>query len=250
MCKPGAAMHVNSPEGKQILATLRSGDYAHPGEQEAIGVALDGLAPDPAHRVLDVGCGRGGTAEWIRRHGWPQVVGIDLDAEVLGYARQRYPQLDFRACDVMALPQAGLGRFELICLFNSFYAFADQDGALQALRELSAPGGRLRLFDYAQSTPAALPEALGDQIGRPIALDRIGAQLARAGWRHLDTVDLTGRYIGWYQTLLEKLGAARAQITADHGADWHDFFTRWYGTLHQALLDGRLRGVLIAAQAR
>jgi len=242
-------VHLNSPEGKQILATLRDGDYAHPGEDEAVALTLDGLVPDPRHRVLDVGCGRGGTAEWIRRRGWTQVVGIDRDAEVIGYARQRYPQVQFRDCDVLALPEADLGRFDLICLFNSYYAFADQQAALRALRAVSAPGAQLRLFDYAQPTPGPPPTALGAEIGRPVALDRIAGQLADAGWGDPALTDLSARYIDWYQSLLDKLAARRAQIVAGHGADWHSFFTDWYGALHRALIDGQIRGVLIAATA-
>ena len=242
-------MRLNSAEGKQILATLRDGDYAHPGEDEAVALTLQGLAPDPGQRVLDVGCGRGGTAEWIRRHGWTQVVGIDVDTEVIGYARQRYPQVQFCDCDVLALPEADLGRFDLICLFNSFYAFTDQPAALRALRAVSAAGAQLRLFDYAQPAPGPLPAALGTEIGRPIALDRIADQLADAGWVEPAITDLSPRYIGWYEYLLDKLAARRAQITADHGADWHTFFTGWYGALHRALIDGQIRGVLIAATA-
>ena len=242
-------MRLNSAEGKQILAALRDGDYAHPGEADAVALTLEDLAPDPRRRVLDVGCGRGGTAEWIRRRGWTQVVGIDRDAEVIDYARRRYPQVDFRACDVLGLPQADLGRFDLICLFNSFYAFADQQAALRAMRAVSAAGAALRLFDYAQSAPGPLPEALGTEIGRPIALARIADQLADAGWREPAFTDLSPHYIGWYQSLLDRLAARRAQITEAHGAEAHAFFTDWYGALHQSLIDGRIRGVLISATA-
>lgn len=242
-------MHPNSPEGKQILATLRGGDYAHPGEAEAIALTFDGVPVEPGARVLDVGCGRGGTAEWIRERGWTQVVGIDSDAEAIRYAQQRYPSVDFHSCDVQALPRADLGSFDLICLFNSFYAFTDQPGALRNLRGVARPGAQLRLFDYAQPVPGPLPEALGSAIGTPIALDAVAAQLARAGWRQQAVVDLTGRYIGWYQTLLDRLAAGRAAITERHGAQWYDYFDRWYGTLHGALIAGQLRGVLITAAA-
>lgn len=242
-------MHPNLPEGKQILATLRGGDYAHPGEQEAIALALDGIPVDPGARVLDVGCGLGGTADWIRERGWTQVVGVDRDAEAIRHAQQRYPSVAFHSCDVQALPQAGLGSFDLICLFNSFYAFADQEGALENLRGVARPGARLRLFDYAQPAPGPLPDALGEEIGTPIALDAIAGQLAHAGWQQQAVVDLTERYIGWYQTLLDKLAAARTGTTADHGAQWYQYFARWYGALHQALISGQLRGVLIGAVA-
>ncbi len=53
-------MDMNSPMGKQILALIRDGDYAHAGEEEAIELTLKNVSKDPGRRVLDVGCGRGG----------------------------------------------------------------------------------------------------------------------------------------------------------------------------------------------
>ena len=52
---------MNSPEGKQILALVRKGDFAHPGE-EAIDICFSSLEKDPSREVIDIGCGRGGTA--------------------------------------------------------------------------------------------------------------------------------------------------------------------------------------------
>ena len=43
----------------QILSLVREGDYAHPGEEEAILLTLDPLKKDPNRVVLDVGCGLG-----------------------------------------------------------------------------------------------------------------------------------------------------------------------------------------------
>lgn len=238
---------LNSPEGKQILATIRQGDYAHPGEEDAIAISLAGLSPGPAQRVLDVGCGRGGTAEWIRRQGWAKVTGIDRDADAIAYAGQRYPLVNYHSCDVLALEQAELGQFDLICLFNSFYAFAEQQAALQQLQAIAAPSAALRLFDYAQPTQRALPAALGDEIGRPLVLDRIEGQFTTAGWQHVDVVDLTDHYISWYGAFLDKLSFCRSTISRTHGSDWYDFFSQWYGALHQALRTGDMRGVLVRA---
>jgi len=53
-------MRMNSPTGKKILALVREGDYAHPGEEAAIGLVMRDFAPDPGRLILDVGCGPGG----------------------------------------------------------------------------------------------------------------------------------------------------------------------------------------------
>lgn len=238
---------LNSPEGKQILATIRQGDYAHPGEEEAIAVVLDGLTPRPGQRVLDVGCGRGGTADWMLQQGWSEVVGIDRDGEAIDTAQQCYPRVHFHRCDVLSLQNARLGRFDLICLFNSFYAFAQQEQALQQLRAVAVPSAALRIFDYAQPVPGPLPVALGHEIGRPIALDRIETQLLQAGWRMHAVIDLSERYIRWYGSFLDKLACQQTALSASHGRDWVQFIADWYGALRQALVNGQLQGVLIQA---
>ena len=55
---------MNSFEGKRILALVRDAAYAHAGEEEAIALALGGIAKEHERRVFDVGCGLGGTAEY------------------------------------------------------------------------------------------------------------------------------------------------------------------------------------------
>lgn len=52
---------------KQILAMLREGDFAHPSEIEAIEVSLSPIAKNSENRLLDVGCGLGGTAHYVQK---------------------------------------------------------------------------------------------------------------------------------------------------------------------------------------
>ena len=76
-------MNMNSFEGKRILALVREGDYAHAGEEEAIERSFRSIPKVSDRWMLDVGCGRGGSADYIRRNGWGHVEGIDRDAESL-----------------------------------------------------------------------------------------------------------------------------------------------------------------------
>ena len=76
-------MRMNSPTGKGILSLVREGDYAHPGEEQAIDLVFAALPKDPDRQVLDLGRGRGGTAAYVQRHGWGRVTGVDIDAETL-----------------------------------------------------------------------------------------------------------------------------------------------------------------------
>lgn len=238
---------MNSPEGKAILALLREGDYAHPGEGDAIAVALEGIPRRSTQRVLDVGCGRGGTAQWLYEHGWGNVVGVDVDPVTIEYARGRYPQVGFVNCDVADLSRQKFGPFDLVCLFNSFYAFSDQLGALREIHQVCSPQGRLLLFDYTQRRSGALPALLGREIGRPIVLETLGGWLLETGYEMISAADITDRFVAWYEAFLRKLDANRSTIETTHGRNWYDYVAGWYGALHGVLKSGELGGALVHA---
>ena len=104
-------MNMNSFEGKRILALIREGDYAHAGEEEAIERSFRSIPKNGDSWLLDVGCGRGGSAEYLRRHGWGHVEGIDRDAESIEYARTTYPEIGFHVCDVLDVPRTVTRKF-------------------------------------------------------------------------------------------------------------------------------------------
>jgi|GEM_PF-247012 len=56
------------------------------------------LAPKRGETILDLGCGTGDLAHEISRSG-ASVIGIDLSAGMIGAARKKYPEIDFRVGD-------------------------------------------------------------------------------------------------------------------------------------------------------
>ena len=97
----------------------------------------------PGYRVLEVGCGAGGTLRALER-GCPggRLIGMDLHREGLRLARRRCAAT-FVQADVLAPPF--LGSFHLIGLFDVLEHLADDVGTLERLRELLRPEGRLLL---------------------------------------------------------------------------------------------------------
>jgi trans-aconitate 2-methyltransferase len=66
---------------------------------------VDLLDPKPGERILDLGCGTGHLTDQIAQRG-AEVVGIDASPDMIGQARQNFPQLRFH------LENAGEMKFE------------------------------------------------------------------------------------------------------------------------------------------
>jgi ubiquinone/menaquinone biosynthesis C-methylase UbiE len=245
-------MNMNSFEGKRILALIRDGDYAHAGEEEAIERALRSIPKNPRNLILDVGCGRGGTAEYLRRHGWGNLAGIDRDNDSIGYAKATYPDVEFHTCDVLDVPATVTREFDIIYMLNAFYAFADQRKALAALRKVAKPGAPLVIFDYAIS---GLPNQ-GDLsvegqilIPHPIPLSDIGNILSESGWTAGEIEDLSPDYTRWYAAFVERIRRKQDEIEKVGGAEWYRFVLSMYSGLHEVIASGKLGGAMVHAIA-
>jgi SAM-dependent methyltransferase len=97
-------------------------------------------------RILEVGIGHGSFAPLLRQHG--AYVGIDIDADSVGYARQRFPGDEFAVCDILdesnlktILPNGA----DAIISINVLEHIEDDHRALGNLIETLRPGGHLLL---------------------------------------------------------------------------------------------------------
>jgi trans-aconitate methyltransferase len=77
-------------------ASLYESDHAFVWKYGAELVPL--LDPQPAERILDLGCGTGHLTAEIAAAG-SQTLGIDSSADMIGQARQNYPKLKFQLAD-------------------------------------------------------------------------------------------------------------------------------------------------------
>jgi cyclopropane fatty-acyl-phospholipid synthase-like methyltransferase len=94
-------MKIDGFECREFLARVRGRDYAHAGEQEAIELVFENIQHQRERRILDAGCGRGGTADFVQRQGFGRVVGIDIKERTIKYAGEKYPDIEFHHLDVI-----------------------------------------------------------------------------------------------------------------------------------------------------
>jgi SAM-dependent methyltransferase len=175
-------------------------------------IALDRLGLRPGERVLDVGCGCGGTTAELAGHVGPQgtAVGLDLSGEMIAAARRRFPAIRFVAADLEAVEAAPGGPFDAAYSRMALMLLADPVAGAAAIRRSLRPGGRLAATVFREGAanpwlPAAVlgaapslgpmpPLPVGDEPGPFAFADpaRIGDVLGAAGFARvgIEAVDV------------------------------------------------------------
>jgi ubiquinone/menaquinone biosynthesis C-methylase UbiE len=102
------------------------------------------LPPLEGLRVLDLGCGFGAFARWVRQMGAASVLGVDRSHNMLARARAltQNPSVTYCLADIeyLALPEAA---FDLVYSSLTFHYLANFEAVCRTIRRLLTPGGRL-----------------------------------------------------------------------------------------------------------
>ncbi len=108
-------------------------------------------------RILDVGCGTGSSLISFIKLGFDpaNLFGVDIEAERITMAKQRVPNVDFRAGDARELPFADES-FDLVIESTMFVMIPDEAvaGAIASeMLRVTKPGGHLMLVDWRYGKP-------------------------------------------------------------------------------------------------
>lgn len=129
MSHPERIVPDSEPAAGVVAAHLKRYDFARP------------LCA--GRRVLDAACGVGYGSAFLAEQA-ASVVGVDVDAASVEYARGRYgsDRCTFEVMDVERLAFAD-GTFEVACSFETIEHVGDPERALAELARVLAPGGTL-----------------------------------------------------------------------------------------------------------
>ncbi|UOQ44368.1 class I SAM-dependent methyltransferase [Halobacillus salinarum] len=129
-------------------------------------------------RVLDLSCGSGYGTHMIAKEcksEIEEIIGVDIDEEILEYARGRYyhPKSRFEAHDAVdSSLMEKIGTFDVIVSFETYEHVSDEEKLLQNYYQLLKPGGTLLV-----STPFG--EGRGIPCGSPFHFHQITADQFR-----------------------------------------------------------------------
>lgn len=117
----------------------------------------EGITSFSGKRVLDIGCGRGGTLRQLLDYEADphRLVGVDLLFENLNESRRLEPRIATICCTASRLPfpDASVDVVIQFTLFTSILSSAMRQQIANEISRVLVPGGRLIWYDFAYNNP-------------------------------------------------------------------------------------------------
>ena len=200
--------------------SIYGADFVSPGGRK---LALEMIATmdlAPASRVLDVGCGLGGSAFVMASEFGLRVDGIDLSRNMLTLAEQKLATnglsslVTLRCGDCLELDDCE--QYSAVYSRDVFLHIADKARLFERLHTALLPGGKLLFTDYCCG-PKPWRDEFGDYVkDRGYSLRTIGDYadlISAAGFVQVSASDETARFIEILQVELDRIDAL--PISAD-----------------------------------
>jgi len=195
-------------------------------------------------RVLDAGCGVGGSAIWLAREKGALAVGVTLLERQVELARRFAREHGVEALaefHVADMAQTGFpaASFDVVWNVESMCHVADLDQYLEHVKELLVDGGRFACIDLCSGpTPDADVAHTVCQGWAMVALRdpaAIEAALLRVGFEGVEVVDLTPRALACARALEGMAGRSLLQLRAEHAFLGHTADPLYEGHVRAAI---------------
>lgn len=242
---------------RRLLCHIRGGDYVHPGDEHVIDLVINQILQfEPNLKgkpVLDVGCGFGGTVNYLAKQGFCDIQGLDLDQAAINYAQSAYPKFNFLAGNALQADQFFKNQsFGLITLFSVIYAIEDKRTLLSALGNLACPGALLAIMDYTRFDSlddAGLKDANNKSM-YAIVPNELRLMLDETGWDLLVEQDLTDYFNQSYAMILNNLAIQEIELNQMFTPEVVQRVREIYTAIKNNIEFGKLGGMVLYARKR
>jgi len=187
-------------------------DFVSPGGRQMAAELVGRMGLTPGSKVLDVGCGLGGSAFLMAREYDLQVDGIDLSNNMLELANKKLSayglmeNVKLKCQDCLELECAEY--YDAVYSRDVFLHIEDKHRLFSVLKNSLRPGGQLLFTDYCCGDEpwsedfAAYVEDRGYYLH---TLPAYAGLIASAGFKQIDHQDITDRFIRILLSDLEKI---------------------------------------------
>lgn len=196
---------------------LKPVDEFHTGGLEATDALLEQLRITPQTRVVDIGCGIGGTARHVAARSGAHVRGVDLTPDFVTAAARisgmvgLAAQTSFREGSALDLPLAA-DSADLALMFHVGMNIRDKTRLFAEAARILVPGGQFALFDIMRLSDRALtypfPWAEEDSLSFLDSPETYRAAARQAGFEIEAQRERRDFAIGFFERVFERMEQA------------------------------------------
>lgn len=236
---------------------LASVDEFHIRGREATEELAELAEPTAGERVLEVGCGLGGTARYLATRYGVEVVGVDLTAEycrvgnMLTERTGLTDRVELVTADALELPFADES-FDQVWTEHVTTNIVDKEGLYGELRRVVRGGGRLALYEILAGPGGEVhfpvPWARQPEISFLSSAEELRSLLQQGGFGVVAWRDATSPALEWFRERAASLAAGQAPVLGIHlllGSDAKEMFANQVRNLEE----DRIRLVQVVAGA-
>ena len=218
-CSLSDVVHAGLETMKQAsdaasIDLLAGVDEFHMGGRPATKALAEELRISPNDRVLDVGCGMGGTARYIASTYGCQVSGIDLTPEYVEVGNRLNKglaldgQIDLSVANATDMPFEEAG-FDRASMLHVGMNIADKAGLMAEVGRILKPGGYFAVFDVMRvgAEPIEYPVAWAADESTSFvgSVDDYRGALADAGFEIVDVVEKRDIALKFFEAIKARL---------------------------------------------
>ena len=195
-------------------ADLAPVDAFHIRGRESTAELAGRMTWTPGLRVLEVGCGLGGSARYLTSEHGARVTGIDLTPDFVATARELTERVglgaavSFQQASALDLPFPD-GSFDVVWTEHAQMNIEDKRTFYASLARVLVPGGRLLFHDIFQGPggPPHFPEPWADSpsISFLEPPEAVRALLAEVGLSVTDWEDRSEVSLAWFRAMFERV---------------------------------------------
>merc|ERR1712061_806713 len=185
---------------------------------------VDPIGLKPGMKVLDIGCGTGGSAFYMASYFGAEVLGIDLSDNMLAVANEHKATMQenvqhlvsFRFLDATqaAFPE---NYFDVIYSRDAIMHIADKELVYSKALSWLKPGGQLVVSEYVHGRnhpnhPTEYVEYIKDRGYQLVTVQEYGNVLKKVGFKNVQAIDKTAEFISILKMEMKKFKPIKDQF--------------------------------------
>ncbi|XP_068709033.1 uncharacterized protein [Montipora capricornis] len=195
------------------------------------------LSLKPGQKVLDVGCGIGGSGFYMVKHFSVDVLGVDLSMNMIDIGKQRAKEfkdekVEFVVQDVTTAsyePES----FDVVYSRDTILHIEDKKTLFANFLKWLKPGGELLISDYCRG-PQELSDSMKEYIAKRhyhlLSPEDYGKLLEEVGFIDVNAKDNTVRFIEVLKSERERFDREKATFLTDFSAEDFEYLVEDWET--------------------